>query len=162
MARVMKASQDVLQWQTSKLGTPSPWWVGDRLLPLTGTARHARDVVSMACIQWQMTHLLGQACLVVSELVTNALDHAQTMVDLRVVCGRRHLMIGVYDGSPTLPPRSTHNTTTGSGRRGYGLIIVALAADRWGYRHIDGGKVVWAALRHDTPGFPTGSNPAPW
>ena len=77
--------------------------VGELLVPVTGAARRARDVITEACIRWELPILIAPASVVVTELVTNALVHAQTMADLTVVRGRRYLLIRVCDGSATMP-----------------------------------------------------------
>ncbi len=50
------------------------------------------------------------ASLAVSELVTNAVLHAHTEVELTVVTGRDHVRIEVRDDNPVLP--SSRPTTT--------------------------------------------------
>ncbi len=125
-------------------------WVGDVLLPIEGAARRARDVVTQACVQWEVSHLVAPSSLVATELVTNAVEHAGTMADLRVVRGRRYLLIVVCDGSPAvpvMPERSLIAAHRDNPRLSRGLILVDVTAIRWGCRPIDGGKLVWAALR---------------
>src|SRR5699024_8106516 len=67
--------------------TPS---INDTLLPASGAARHARDLVSEGCRRWDLAHLTGRAQVVANELVTNAVVHAQTMINFRVTLGRRY------------------------------------------------------------------------
>ena len=106
-ASAMNTSEDAPWWQIADLcGTSSPW-VADVLLPLPGAVLHARNLMTKACLQRDMPHLIELASLVACELVTNALVHAQTMADLRVVPGRSHLIIGVHDGSPAVYPPGT-------------------------------------------------------
>jgi hypothetical protein len=110
--------------------------------PLAG--RTARDFVSRTCLDWQLAHGIGAAALVVSELVTNALTHAGTALDVAVSAADGRLLLGVHDGSdepPRVPP-----PRSGQGRS-HGLHLVAGFSRAWGWLpRADGGKVVWAVL----------------
>lgn len=112
----------------------------DELLPLSGAARQARNVVTDACLRWELPLLVGPASLIVSELVNNVVDHASTMATLRVSLGRHYLTIAVRDGSPVEPVRPGE---AGSGR---GLFLVETTAHSWGWLPATDGKVVWASL----------------
>jgi hypothetical protein len=110
--------------------------------PLAG--RTARDFVSRTCLDWQLAHGIGAAALVVSELVTNALTHAGTALDVTVSAADRRLLLGVHDGSeepPRVPPPRSGQS------RSHGLHLVAGFSRAWGWLpRADGGKVVWAVL----------------
>jgi hypothetical protein len=122
------------------------------LLPASGTARQARDLATEACVRWELPHLVGPACLITSELVTNAMVHARTMMDLRITKGRRYLIIAVRDGSTALPQlMRTSPSRTGGGR---GLMLVDSMVRRWGSLVTGDGKVVWATLPIQTPRAP--------
>ncbi|AEV83623.1 hypothetical protein ACWT_2818 [Actinoplanes sp. SE50] len=118
--------------------------IGDVLLPTLGAARRGRDLATEACTRWALPALAGPAGLVAGELVTNAVDHARTMADLRFTLSRRYLMIAVRDGSAE-PPRCDPGTTTDPAAP-RGLMLVEAVSHRWGHLPTDGGKVVWAAL----------------
>jgi anti-sigma regulatory factor (Ser/Thr protein kinase)/anti-anti-sigma regulatory factor len=112
------------------------------LLPVAGAARRARDIVTEACVMWDATHLVAPATIVVSELVTNVVMHARTMMTLQVASRPRYLYLAVADGSPAVPlPRTEDRLDVIGGR---GLRLVDHAADRWGHRRRHDGKVVWA------------------
>jgi anti-sigma regulatory factor (Ser/Thr protein kinase) len=95
------------------------------------------------------------ACLLVSELVTNAVVHARTdiVVDMHTEAGA--VRVEVSDGSralpvlPALPPggggRATATSFAATGR---GLRLLDSLAQRWGAdRASDGtGKTVWFEL----------------
>nr|WP_170148658.1 ATP-binding protein [Pseudosporangium ferrugineum] len=118
--------------------------ISDRLLPVSGATRRARDVATEACLRWELPHLTAPAALVAGELVTNAVVHARTMADLRLSLGRRYLMIAVRDGSSAVPrivPAPPADPATGRG-----LVLVGAMARRWGSLPAEGGKVVWATL----------------
>lgn len=89
------------------------------------------------------TTVVDAAELVVSELVTNALRHAQSTVGLRLRLGQDALFVEVSD-SDTRLPRLTRATPDDEHHRG--LYLVEAMADRWGTRPTPDGKVVWAEL----------------
>jgi two-component sensor histidine kinase len=79
--------------------------------------------------------------LCVSELVTNALDHATPPYELRVArdCGR--LRVEVADATarpPVLKPLSL------TAHRGRGIFLVERIATKWGVEPTTAGKTVWA------------------
>jgi anti-anti-sigma regulatory factor len=127
-----------------RVGMPS---ATEELLPVAGAARQARDVVTEACARWELSTLVGPASVVVSELVSNAVAHAHTMITLRLSLRRRYLHIAVRDGSTDEPrPATTSPLAPGTGR---GLLLVDAIARRWGSMPTTGGKVVWAVLSTD-------------
>jgi anti-sigma regulatory factor (Ser/Thr protein kinase) len=78
--------------------------------------------------------------LAVSELVTNAVEHAGTSIDLRAGVGDGRLRVEVADGSGDLP----HARTPDAGRLGgRGLHLVQQLADRWSVDTTPVGKTVW-------------------
>ncbi|HET9422702.1 MAG TPA: ATP-binding protein [Nocardioides sp.] len=84
-----------------------------------------------------------------SELVTNALLHAESPISVRVRGTREHPRVEVRDGS-RLVPELPHTVTPDDEAEllltfGRGLSIVARAADAWGVDLDDEGKVVWFA-----------------
>ena len=105
----------------------------------------ARECVDHACIQWSVEHVLNEARLVVSELVTNAVRHAGSGVDLELMLRDPFLHVRVRDGSSAPPVLLSENASTNVGGRG--LWLVDLYASGWGYLRGAGGKVVWATLR---------------
>lgn len=78
--------------------------------------------------------------LLVSELVTNALLHARSEIDLVLRVLEKAVRCEVYDGSratPTLRPVDSAAVT------GRGLALVAHLASDWGTERTPDGKVVW-------------------
>ena len=118
--------------------------MSDELLPISGAARQARNVTTEACLRWELPGLVAPAGLVASELVSNVVDHAHTMMTLRLSLRRRFLNIAVWDGSPAEPVAPGPEPPDGPGGRG--LFLVQATAHSWGWLPTDGGKVVWAAL----------------
>jgi anti-sigma regulatory factor (Ser/Thr protein kinase) len=119
--------------------------ISDDLLPISGAARQARNVATDACLRWDLQDLVAPACLITSELVSNVVDHANTMMTLRLSLRDRFLNIAVWDGSSAEPRRLKDPRPDGLGG-GRGLLLVDAVAHSWGWLPTDDGKVVWAAL----------------
>jgi anti-anti-sigma factor len=118
--------------------------ISDQLLPVAGAARHARDLATGACLTWNLPELVGPVCLVVSELVSNAVEHAGTMMNLQVARRDRYVHVAVRDGSraePRLDP-----PTDPTAPKGRGLMVVESLTVHWGSLPSHDGKVVWAVL----------------
>jgi anti-sigma regulatory factor (Ser/Thr protein kinase) len=81
--------------------------------------------------------------LVVSEMVTNAVEHSSGPVRLRVSTGRRHVTVAVSDSGSGSP---WQGHVTDSSVRGRGLVIVDALCDSWGVERRPGGKTVWARV----------------
>ena len=87
--------------------------------------------------------LVARVVLMVSELATNAVQHAGgDAFELRVATQGRHdhVRIEARDSSDLLPAPAHTGTGAGHGR---GLHIVRQLAERWGWERVPGGKVIW-------------------
>lgn len=109
-----------------------------------GSSARARRVVGDAASAWGLAaDVIDDAALVVTELVSNAVDHATGPVGLTVTRTASGMRIEVSDRSSTLPqPRPVQVDSA----RGRGLIIVAALSRVWGADLTADGKVVWAEL----------------
>jgi len=109
----------------------------------------ARNLAGEACLSWELPELLSPARLVMSELVTNAVEHARSPVTVTVSRRGTGLQLTVTDGDPGLP-RVRRPARPRPGRplddRGRGLRVVTSVADAWGALPTSSGKVVWAAF----------------
>ena len=86
------------------------------------------------------------ALLLTSELVTNAILHARTPVQLGVLVDVDRALVCVADRlaeSPALSPRAHSHDRPG----GRGLALVEDLADTWGTTTYTGGKTVWFVLQ---------------
>lgn len=116
--------------------------------PVPESARAARRLVLESLAEVGRSDLAEAAGLLVSELVTNSIVHARTVIGLDVVVGAGGLRVSVRDGSPHLPVPRHYGRTATTGR---GLELVELLADRHGTTGDgNGGKTVWFEL--GTPG----------
>ncbi|MFJ3789310.1 SpoIIE family protein phosphatase [Kitasatospora sp. NPDC090091] len=113
------------------------------LQPRNETPGRARRLAAHTLRRWGLEELTAATELMVSELVTNAVQHATRPVTLSLVRTTR-LRCEVGDDSPLLPrPRRTGPDD----ERGRGLQIVARCAERWGATRLGTGKVVWFEQR---------------
>ncbi|MEU6592689.1 ATP-binding protein [Streptomyces sp. NPDC046881] len=126
--------------------------------------REARRFTRDTLDRWDVGDRFDDICLVVSELVTNALRHAvpsapcrgeahQPSVRLHLMRWSERLVCGVRDPSHETPvPRDSDDFSAESGR---GLFLVESFADSWGWHPLAStleGKVVWAMFRLPTAG----------
>ncbi|MEW2510579.1 ATP-binding protein [Streptomyces sp. NPDC046870] len=125
--------------------------------------REARRFTRCTLEQWDVGDRFDDICLVVSELVTNALRHAvpaaprggevHPSVRLHLMRWTERLVCAVRDPSHETPaPRDSDDFSAESGR---GLFLVDSFADSWGWHPLAGrldGKVVWALFRLHTAG----------
>ena len=99
--------------------------------------------------EWGLRDLAGDAQMIVSELITNAIDASTVLpehppVSLRLLLTGTSLVIEVWDHSPRgLEPREAD----AGDECGRGLTVVAALAERWGWERTGHRrKVVWAEL----------------
>ncbi len=92
--------------------------------------------------------LVEEISLVVSELVTNAVRHADPPVVMEIQVGDDEVLVAVDDGSPGRPSGS-HPPADAEGGRG--LELVDKVSMETGIRPHPPGKTVWAALRRHPP-----------
>ncbi len=105
-----------------------------------------RRFVRETLAAWGQQELAAHACLLVSEILTNAIRHACQPIELRLHRRAGELVAEIFDDDAQLPQRMVPGLAEESGR---GLMIVdALAAD-WGARLSGPGKVVWFTLASD-------------
>jgi anti-sigma regulatory factor (Ser/Thr protein kinase) len=105
----------------------------------------ARLFVRCLCEEWGVAAVADVAELLSSELVTNAVVHAQSAIELEVTRSRTELRVDVGDVGPgSVQPVAHARPAEAEGGRG--LAIVASLADDWGVEEVPTGKSVWFAL----------------
>jgi anti-sigma regulatory factor (Ser/Thr protein kinase) len=87
--------------------------------------------------------LVDAATLLVSELASNAVVHAESPFRLEVLPTEGSLRISVEDQSPLGPGEGDRRLVP---RRARGLGLVDALSRRWGVQETSGGKIVWAEL----------------
>ncbi|MFC7831074.1 ATP-binding protein [Streptomyces sp. NPDC057375] len=115
--------------------------------PVSAARRHAHDVL----VAWGVpTELVDNAEIIVSELVTNAVQHAAPdggAEEFGLSLRHRRLVIAVSDRAPSVPPSPRPECPAGSeAESGRGLCIVAALARAHGCMLSADHKVVWAHL----------------
>jgi anti-sigma regulatory factor (Ser/Thr protein kinase) len=115
-----------------------------RLAADAGAPRAARDFAARACLRWETPDWTEPAELIVSELVTNAVQHAGTHLTVRLTRTAAGLVVAVEDESGG-DPRVVPAARRGAGG-GLGLAIVERLAQSWGVTERGTGKTVWAVV----------------
>ncbi|MGR3932808.1 SpoIIE family protein phosphatase [Streptomyces sp. BRA346] len=103
------------------------------------TVATARSWASRKLDAWGLADASDITELVVSELVTNAIRHAEGPIQLRLIRDRT-LICEVSDASSTAPHMRRARLSDEGGR---GLLLVAQLTQRWGTRHTHTGKTIW-------------------
>lgn len=122
-------------------------------MPASATApRLARVLLERRLRKWGYLHILPDAQLIASELITNAMDaDPGRQIELACRWGPDAIVVEVWDSSPKLPALTAPTELSPDGR---GLHIVQALAAGWGHRpgaidQVTGrscGKWVWARL----------------
>ncbi len=108
------------------------------------SARAARALVREVLGEASDKGWIDSAELAVSELVTNAVLHARTPLEVLVRVEGDHVRIEVTDSSDLAPVVRSPGQGATTGR---GLAIVASVSSSFGVeRRPDGGKVVWCTI----------------
>ncbi len=147
---------------------PAPGWPLRSQLelgPLPGAVPCARLHARLVLWEWGLTSLGDPVELIVSELVTNALNASAggapggqgyppegrpQPIGLRLGSDQHQVLVEVWDGSPAPP---VAGLVSGDGETGRGLLMVQAMSRRWGYYFPAAGalsptavKVVWALV----------------
>jgi anti-sigma regulatory factor (Ser/Thr protein kinase) len=133
-----------------------PW---DRmtLVALPTAVRCARAFATITLRAWGVSHVLDDALVVTSELVTNAVHamalagepergdiKAEHVIGVQFRIRDDSLYVEVWDNSASQPIAKPLGASATSGR---GLRLVERLTNRWGtYWPPTGGKIVWAEL----------------
>ena len=120
--------------------------IGHVLPQSSQSAALARDIVGTA-LAGLPADTVSTAQMLTSELVTNAVQHAQSMSVLHVTVAGHRLWVEVEDLSFDLPLPRQPSPDAEDGR---GLLLLAELASAWGWDRTPAGKLVWFEL-------PTGS-----
>lgn len=108
----------------------------------------ARVVVRRLLERWGYRDLVDDATLVVSELVANAVEHADEASVVLLNRGEGGLRIEVRDQGPGV---LAEQPGSGTAERGRGLMIVSALASSWGVHTEERSKTVWVELASSAP-----------
>jgi DNA-binding NarL/FixJ family response regulator len=102
--------------------------------------RRSRRLAQSALEGWCDPGVLADVELLITELVTNGVQHAASDVDVRIAVGATTVRVEIGDRSPTEPVARTTKPNEPGGR---GMHIVEKVASRWGVDLRRTGKCVW-------------------
>ncbi|WP_434445930.1 ATP-binding protein [Lentzea sp. E54] len=109
-----------------------------------GSCARARQLVRDAASSWGLPEdLTDDAQLVVTELVSNGIDHGEGPITLTVSRKTGGMLVEVHDESSRLPQVRPVDPSSARGR---GMQLVQALSVRWGTTPQNDGKVVWAQL----------------
>jgi anti-sigma regulatory factor (Ser/Thr protein kinase) len=122
------------------------------LQPGTGAPRLAREALRAWLARDDLRQHDAEVLLVASELVTNAVLHARTNLELSYAAYAGNIEVGVRDLDARPLPMAATPRERGPAESswpllalgGRGLAIVAAMADEWGVTETQDGKQVWA------------------
>lgn len=160
-------------WPRSPDPAPMGWACLPRIATCTpgvhaGSVRAARDFTIAVLQRWGVTERSDDITIVVSELVTNALQHAlprsrgprrRWPVRLGLLQPGPCVLCAVADPGQAAPAPAALGSGAETGR---GLHIICALSDNWGYT-TPGimGKVVWALFSTQLTPPPPGPHPLP-
>ncbi|QLQ38839.1 SpoIIE family protein phosphatase [Micromonospora robiginosa] len=128
------------------------------------TPAAARALVRAMLLEAGLPELLNEALLLTTELTTNAVEHAQTELDIEVEADPAGFTVTVTDFASgpvdelVVGVRNTTSDITEVASRGRGLLLVDHFASRWGTTYLPTGKGVW--FRLDRPGLRGSARPS--
>jgi anti-sigma regulatory factor (Ser/Thr protein kinase) len=126
--------------------------------PAADQVPEARHWLQKRLLRWELETLLPDASLLVTELATNAVVHAQSAFHVVATVAEGVLEIGVSDHDSRRPVlrRQHRDQEPVSGRDrlypaegGRGIALIDEIADEWGVASLVDGKQVWFRLSVD-------------
>ena len=114
-----------------------------RAAPQTEAVEYARRLAARTMRTWSLIEREELVTAIVAELVANAVIHAGTTLELRLVRRPGRVRVEVRDRAVTMPRL---NVPGPEDERHRGLFIVDRFAATWGADPVPGGKVVWAEV----------------
>jgi anti-sigma regulatory factor (Ser/Thr protein kinase) len=114
------------------------------LAPDPTSPMKARVFLAMTLHEWGCDDVGDVAALLVSEVVTNAVEHVQSTALLTASYDQGRVEVRVQDESDALPLLQRSDPEAEAGR---GLMLLNALADQWGIEPLaGGGKSVYFAL----------------
>jgi anti-sigma regulatory factor (Ser/Thr protein kinase) len=151
-------------------GTPARMMQAERRFPqrsslllgaLPSAVPCARLHIRQVLWEWSLSEVAEAAELLLSELVTNAVQATRATVNdlpvnVRLSANRGRLLIEVWDSNvqPPVPGVLENDFPVLDADRGRGLFLVETLSERWGWypTRNPGGKVTWCELGRDDKG----------
>jgi len=121
-------------------------------VPVPSAIRAVRWFVTETLFAWGEAELVNVARIVVSELATNAVRHADSAFRAEISRSESQVTISIHDASRLLPKRRRAASGASGGR---GVSLVADLSAEWGAELAPAGKVVWSQLNRSANGRST-------
>jgi anti-sigma regulatory factor (Ser/Thr protein kinase) len=118
------------------------------------SARIAREFGVGAARGWHLVIDQEALKIVISELVTNAVQHSEPPIHLRMRRRPASVVVEVDDAGPGFDPAVERSTSS------RGLRIVAALSDDWGVDRLEHGQRAWAELSLGTDVRTNGFGPS--
>ncbi|GAA3239234.1 ATP-binding protein [Actinocorallia longicatena] len=123
-----------------------------RAAPLTEAVEQARRLTVSSMRSWALSAAEEPVTAIVAELVANAVRHAATPLELRLMLLDDRVRVEVRDRDHRMPVLGKPQALDDGGR---GLFLVDAYSAAWGAeRSPDGGKTVWAEITIPVSGRP--------
>jgi histidine kinase-like protein len=134
------------QWAATPTAPPAigcPRWTQTwQTVPPPSQIPVVREQMKAVLAEWQVCGQAAEpALLVVTELVTNALEYANAPIQITLGLHQALVQVQVHDGATEPPQPHSHGPTR---LRGHGLEVVAALVLRLGWTPDPHGKTVWA------------------
>lgn len=113
------------------------------LPPHDHSPARGRQFVREALFSTARQDVVDIAVLLASELITNAILHGRSEVELTVEINSAGVKVSAADMNSRLPVMQSIDELALDGR---GIAIVNLLASSWGVTATEGGKIVWFCL----------------
>jgi anti-sigma regulatory factor (Ser/Thr protein kinase) len=127
---------------TGAAATDPPWVMLWESVPQASAVPFARDQVTRVLAEWGLPGEAGEPTqLVVTELISNAIDHARAPIQLTVSFSGDTVRVEVRDATVEPPRQQPPDPWRVRGR---GLQMVDALSSQWGWTADDAGKTVWA------------------
>ncbi|MFD4242964.1 ATP-binding protein [Streptomyces sp. NPDC058525] len=136
---------DIVENTVIQHGRNSGYWP---LAHIPEAAGQARGIARAMLADWRLGDDAVEAIiLVVSELVTNAIEHAMApiLLHLHHESPRGGVRVEVFDGGPAARD-GEWSASCGAGECGRGLSLVAALSEAHGSRPTERGRAWWARL----------------
>lgn len=109
------------------------------LLPLVGAGKYSRNVITGACLKWEIPRMAGEACLLASEIVDDSTRRFSGPSTFTALLHDQLLYVAVRRGLSSAP-------TVSDDIAGLGYAMVHDLATCWGVMRQDDDVITWAAL----------------
>ncbi len=113
-------------------------------LPVAASAGEAREMARQALVRWGLNTAEETTLLLLTELISNGVRHAKTVLSLLITYDGSHLHVGVSDQDSHLPSQSAASLKA---HQGWGLRLVSILSSNWGTSVNSDGKTVWFDLK---------------